>query len=76
LNAGGRPTRDPLSISLNSRWGFLVVLLTKLSAGFSGREAGTILVYVAAMMGVCMLACGPPTRRALRVQPTEALRDS
>jgi ABC-type lipoprotein release transport system permease subunit len=26
------------------------------------------------MFGVCMLACIVPTRRALRVQPTEALR--
>ena len=26
------------------------------------------------MMVVCMLACIVPTRRALRVQPTEALR--
>jgi ABC-type lipoprotein release transport system permease subunit len=26
------------------------------------------------MMGVCMLACIVPTRRALRVEPIEALR--
>jgi ABC-type lipoprotein release transport system permease subunit len=26
------------------------------------------------MLGVCMLACVVPTRRALRVQPAEALR--
>jgi ABC-type lipoprotein release transport system permease subunit len=36
---------------------------------------GFALVAVAAfMLSVCLLACVVPTRRALRVQPTEALR--
>jgi putative ABC transport system permease protein len=26
------------------------------------------------MLGVCLLACVVPTRRALRIEPTEALR--
>jgi ABC-type lipoprotein release transport system permease subunit len=30
--------------------------------------------YSVLMMGVCLLACIVPTRRALRVEPTEALR--
>jgi ABC-type lipoprotein release transport system permease subunit len=30
--------------------------------------------YVALMFGVCMLACAVPTWRALRVEPTVALR--
>jgi len=30
--------------------------------------------YAIVMLGVCMLACVVPTMRALRVQPTEALR--
>jgi len=33
-----------------------------------------LIGYAAMMFGVCMLACIVPTRRALRVQPTEALR--
>jgi len=32
--------------------------------------------YTALMMAVCMIACVVPTRRALAVQPTEALRDN
>jgi hypothetical protein len=36
--------------------------------------AALVLAYAALMMGVCMLACVVPTRRALRVEPTEALR--
>ena len=38
------------------------------------REVGLITVYAALMMGVCMLSCIVPTRRALRIEPTEALR--
>jgi ABC-type lipoprotein release transport system permease subunit len=33
-----------------------------------------LLGYAILMFGVCMLACVVPTMRALRVQPTEALR--
>ncbi len=33
-----------------------------------------LAAYAALMFGVCMLACIVPTRRALRVQPTVALR--
>jgi ABC-type lipoprotein release transport system permease subunit len=33
-----------------------------------------LIGYAVMMFGVCMLACIVPTRRALRVQPTEALR--
>jgi predicted permease len=40
-----------------------------------GLGGGAVIVaYATLMMGVCMLACVIPARRALRVQPTEALR--
>jgi predicted permease len=38
-----------------------------------GQYAG-LAGYALLMLGVCMLACVVPTRRALRVQPAEALR--
>ena len=37
-------------------------------------EAGAIAGYAALMLGICLLACIVPTRRALAIQPTEALR--
>jgi putative ABC transport system permease protein len=48
-------------------------------AGMKGRgltfgEIALLTGYATLMVGVCMLACVVPTIRALRVQPTEALR--
>ena len=40
----------------------------------SALQVVLLVAYAAAMFGVCMLACIVPTRRALRVQPTVALR--
>ena len=40
----------------------------------TARGALLVLVYGLLMMGVCTLACVVPTRRALAVEPTEALR--
>ncbi|HEX7123963.1 MAG TPA: permease prefix domain 1-containing protein [Gemmatimonadaceae bacterium] len=37
-------------------------------------RGGDRLGYATLMLAVCLLACLVPTRRALRVQPTEALR--
>ncbi|HEX6050636.1 MAG TPA: ABC transporter permease [Gemmatimonadaceae bacterium] len=52
------------------------------SRQFQGTEIGVLTFgdvallggYAIVMLGVCMLACVVPTVRALRVQPTEALR--
>jgi ABC-type antimicrobial peptide transport system permease subunit len=38
------------------------------------EELAVLGAYVLFMTGVCVLACIVPTRRALRVEPTEALR--
>ena len=39
-----------------------------------GRATPAVAGYGAIIFAVCMLACVVPTRRALRVEPTEALR--
>ena len=40
----------------------------------NAKEIAVMVAYATAMLAVCLLACIVPTRRALRVQPTEALR--
>ena len=45
-----------------------------LEGGLSLGQLATLIAYAALMLGVCLLACVVPTRRALGVQPTEALR--
>jgi hypothetical protein len=50
------------------------LLSTLRSAGISTLQVSAVLTYAGFMMAVCMLACIVPTRRALRVEPTDALR--
>ena len=40
----------------------------------SAREVGILLATIAVMLTVGLIACAVPLRRALRIQPTEALR--
>jgi ABC-type antimicrobial peptide transport system permease subunit len=42
----------------------------------TAKELLTLGAYTTLMTVVCLIACVVPTRRALAVQPTEALRDS
>ncbi len=52
----------------------VAVLVRGVVGELSAKEIGIVVGYAVLMMAVCMLACIVPTRRALRVQPTEALR--
>ncbi|MBV9774603.1 MAG: ABC transporter permease [Gemmatimonadetes bacterium] len=55
-------------------WYLLAMGLANGSWSLSALQLGALLAgYMAVMTGVCMLACVVPTRRALRIQPREAL---
>jgi putative ABC transport system permease protein len=41
---------------------------------FTATDSALLVAYAVFMLGVCLTACVVPTMRALRVQPTEALR--
>jgi predicted permease len=45
-----------------------------LAGGLSAGQLSMLIGYAMLMLGVCLLACVVPTRRALSIQPTEALR--
>ncbi|MDF1501577.1 ABC transporter permease [Roseisolibacter sp. H3M3-2] len=51
-----------------------VVALALAGGGLAARHVALLVAYAAGMLGVCLLACVVPTRRALRVEPTIALR--
>ena len=44
------------------------------TGGLGPTEVAMLIGYAILMLGVCALACVVPTRRALRVQPTQAMR--
>jgi putative ABC transport system permease protein len=72
--------RRPLTqVALGVATGAAVILLLRTGLSDPGHEptaseVAALIGYAALMFAVCLLACIVPTRRALRVEPTEALR--
>ncbi|HEX8362329.1 MAG TPA: ABC transporter permease [Longimicrobium sp.] len=72
--------RRPLTqVALGVAAGAAVILLLRTGLSDPGHrptaaEVAALLGYAAVMFAVCLLACIVPTRRALRIEPTEALR--
>ena len=70
--------RRPLTqVGLGVAAGGAVIAIAALAAsggGFTAGQVALLVCYAAFMLGVCLLACVVPTRRALNVEPTEALR--
>ena len=69
--------RRPLSqVGLGIVAGTAVVAVIPWVMGLplSARGAALVAGYAVCMMAICLLACIVPTRRALRVEPMEALR--
>ncbi|HUQ80270.1 MAG TPA: FtsX-like permease family protein, partial [Gemmatimonadaceae bacterium] len=53
----------------------LVTVLAGAATGdLSAREGLIVVAYALLMMAVCLGACAVPTRRAFRIEPTEALK--
>jgi predicted permease len=64
-----------IGLALGIAWGW--VLLTRTDFNIDKGNVPLTLALTAAVAGsVCVLACARPTLRGLRVQPTEALRES
>jgi predicted permease len=70
--------RRPLThvgLGIGAGLGLIVALTLPIYGGAIGAmQAGAIGAYALLMVAVCLLACVVPTWRALRVEPTEALR--
>ena len=55
--------------------GGIVAFFTRATAGeWSAKQVALVAAYLVAMLAVCLIACIVPTRRAFRIEPTEALR--
>ena len=59
---------EPVSVSEMTASGFHVARVLPL------LEAGLIAAYALSMLGVSLLACGVPIRRALRLEPSRVLQ--
>jgi predicted permease len=63
-----------VGLGLLSGAGIVLLLLISSDLKFGVKAAAALLVYVSLMAAICMLAAVVPSRRALRIEPAEALR--
>ena len=69
-----RPVRQ-VGLGVLAGTGLVSLLLFAVFRGtLSMAHVGALLGYSAFMFAVCLLACAVPTRRALSIEPTEALK--
>ena len=69
-----RPIRQ-VAFGVVAGTGIVAFMVSGATGALSPREIGLVVAYAAVMMLVCLLACIVPTRRAFRIEPTEALRE-
>ena len=69
-----RPLAE-VAIGIIAGGGLVAALVRAVIGALSGREVGLVVAYATFMMMVCLLACIVPARRALGVEPAEALRE-
>ena len=66
-----------VGLALGVGWGWVLLNGQRNQRGFEVGNIPLTLVLTAAVAGcVCLLACAYPTLRGLRIEPTEALRES
>jgi putative ABC transport system permease protein len=68
-----RPLRQVV-IGISAGSVLVALLVYEARDGMSVREGAFVACYALLMMGVCLFACIVPARRALAIEPTEALR--
>ena len=66
-----------VGLGLGLTWGWMLIEKTEFDINVEVVDVPLTLALTAAVTAcVCVLACAVPTRRGLRIQPTEALRES
>jgi predicted permease len=68
-----RPIRQ-VALGVVAGTGIVAFMTSAATGALSAREITLVVSYAAVMMLVCLAACIVPTRRAFRIEPTEALR--